>query len=59
MPDLNNDGHWGCPNILDNVVTTTPRVPVGEGAVGAGVAGWRVWVGSGVSTAIESWTTLQ
>ena len=24
MPDLNNDDHWGRPNIFDNVVTTTP-----------------------------------
>ena len=23
MPDLNNDGHSGSPNIFDNVVTTT------------------------------------
>ena len=54
MPALNIDGHWELPNIFDNVVTTTPLIPIEEGAVGAGVAVGRVRVGSGVSTAIGS-----
>ena len=54
MPDLNIDGHWELSNIFDNVVMTTPLIPIEEGAVGAGVAVGRVRVGSGVLTAIGS-----